>query len=102
MKRNRHLRRGIYLLPTLLTIGNLFCGFASIILATQGALAQAPAAPVGQSNQRHQAILVTRELGRHGDPRARADRVVTYPRPDRASEPLLARALLRAGAPLVR
>lgn len=40
MRRNRHLRRGVYLLPTLFTVGNLLCGFASIILAAQGAFFQ--------------------------------------------------------------
>ncbi|MBI2879909.1 MAG: CDP-diacylglycerol--serine O-phosphatidyltransferase [Candidatus Rokubacteria bacterium] len=29
-------RRGIFLLPSLLTTGNLFCGFLAIILATEG------------------------------------------------------------------
>jgi CDP-diacylglycerol---serine O-phosphatidyltransferase len=32
MPRSTRLRRGIYLLPTLFTIGNLFCGFYSLVL----------------------------------------------------------------------
>lgn len=34
--RSRRFRRGIYLLPTMLTIGNLFCGFYSLVLAFRG------------------------------------------------------------------
>ncbi len=34
--RKRRMRRGIYLLPTLFTVGNLFCGFAAIVLASRG------------------------------------------------------------------
>lgn len=41
MAGSRHLRRGIYLLPTLFTVGNLFCGYSSIVLAATGAIAQA-------------------------------------------------------------
>ena len=33
---NRRFRRGIYLLPSLFTVGNLFCGFASIVQASMG------------------------------------------------------------------
>jgi CDP-diacylglycerol--serine O-phosphatidyltransferase len=33
---NRRFRRGIYLLPSLFTVGNLFCGFASIVQASLG------------------------------------------------------------------
>jgi CDP-diacylglycerol--serine O-phosphatidyltransferase len=33
---NRRLRRGIYILPSLFTVGNLFCGFASIVQASLG------------------------------------------------------------------
>ena len=29
-------RRGVYLLPTLFTVGNLFCGFASLVFAASG------------------------------------------------------------------
>ncbi len=36
MTRTRKLRRGIYLLPTLFTIGNLFCGFSAILQASRG------------------------------------------------------------------
>ncbi len=32
----RHLRRGIFLLPTLFTVGNLFCGFSSLIQSGRG------------------------------------------------------------------
>ncbi len=35
MARGR-LRRGIYLLPTMFTIANLFCGFASLVVASDG------------------------------------------------------------------
>jgi len=41
MTGSRHLRRGIYLLPTLFTVGNLFCGYSSIVLAANGAISQA-------------------------------------------------------------
>jgi len=41
MRRSRHLRRGIYLLPTLFTVGNLLCGFSAIILAAAGAIGPA-------------------------------------------------------------
>ncbi len=33
---SRRFRRGIYLLPTLFTIGNLFCGYSSIVQASRG------------------------------------------------------------------
>ena len=36
MGRSRRFRRGIYLLPTVFTIGNLFCGFYSLVLAFRG------------------------------------------------------------------
>lgn len=36
MPGNRRLRRGIYLLPTTFTVGNLFCGFVSLVLASRG------------------------------------------------------------------
>jgi CDP-diacylglycerol---serine O-phosphatidyltransferase len=32
----RRLRRGVYLLPSLLTLGNLFCGYACIVYAMRG------------------------------------------------------------------
>ena len=38
MRKNRRVRRGIYLLPTLFTVGNLFCGFSSLVQASMGAL----------------------------------------------------------------
>lgn len=41
MARHRRFRRGIYLLPTLFTIGNLLCGFSSIVWTSQGVLAWA-------------------------------------------------------------
>src|SRR3954452_1930761 len=34
-RRNR-LRRGVYLLPSLLTMGNMFCGYACIVYAMRG------------------------------------------------------------------
>jgi len=41
MPKARRLRRGIYLLPTLFTVGNLFCGFFSLVLTFRGAIEQA-------------------------------------------------------------
>jgi CDP-diacylglycerol--serine O-phosphatidyltransferase len=41
MDRTRKFRRGIYLLPTLFTIGNLFCGYSSLVRSLEGALEQA-------------------------------------------------------------
>src|SRR5215467_3779386 len=35
-KKNRRLRRGIYVLPTLFTIGTIFCGFYALVNATKG------------------------------------------------------------------
>ena len=32
--RRRHLRRGMYLLPSLFTVGNIFCGYVSIVKST--------------------------------------------------------------------
>ena len=32
----RRLRRGVYLLPSLLTLGNLFCGYACVVYAMRG------------------------------------------------------------------
>src|ERR1700730_10667800 len=35
--RPRHrFRRGVYLLPSLLTMGNMFCGYACVVYATRG------------------------------------------------------------------
>ncbi|HJZ71384.1 MAG TPA: CDP-diacylglycerol--serine O-phosphatidyltransferase [Vicinamibacterales bacterium] len=34
-RRNR-LRRGVYLLPSLLTVGNMFCGYACVVYAMRG------------------------------------------------------------------
>ncbi len=33
---NRRFRRGIYILPSLFTVGNLFCGFAAVVQASLG------------------------------------------------------------------
>lgn len=41
MGRSRQLRRGIYLLPTMFTVGNLFCGYFSVINSIHGATATA-------------------------------------------------------------
>lgn len=41
MKPPRKLRRGIYLLPTLFTIGNLLFGFAAIVLSFRGEIRRA-------------------------------------------------------------
>lgn len=38
MGRTGHRRRGIYLLPTLFTVGNLFCGYSSLIQSSTGHL----------------------------------------------------------------
>ena len=38
MPKSRHLRRGIYLLPTLFTVGNMFCGFCSVVQSSAGEL----------------------------------------------------------------
>lgn len=38
MSAARRFRRGVYLLPTIFTIGNLFCGFYSLVLAVRGNL----------------------------------------------------------------
>jgi CDP-diacylglycerol--serine O-phosphatidyltransferase len=38
MPTSRHFRRGIYLMPTLFTLGNLFCGYSSVLQASQGGL----------------------------------------------------------------
>lgn len=43
MHGSRRLRRGIYLLPTLFTVGNLFCGFSSVLQSSRGAFAEAAA-----------------------------------------------------------
>jgi CDP-diacylglycerol--serine O-phosphatidyltransferase len=36
MAETQHPKRGIYVLPTLFTVGNLFCGFASLVQAATG------------------------------------------------------------------
>ena len=36
MSKPRHVRRGIYLLPTLFTVGNLLCGYSSIVQSSIG------------------------------------------------------------------
>jgi CDP-diacylglycerol--serine O-phosphatidyltransferase len=41
MAGTRRLKRGIYLLPTVFTVGNLFCGYWSIVQAFRGAIEQA-------------------------------------------------------------
>lgn len=43
MSRSRHFQRGIYVMPTLFTVGNLFCGFSSIVQASLGHLEVAAA-----------------------------------------------------------
>jgi CDP-diacylglycerol--serine O-phosphatidyltransferase len=37
----RHFRRGIYLLPSIITVGNLFCGYACIVFSMRGDLVTA-------------------------------------------------------------
>ena len=39
-----HPRRGIFLLPSLLTTGNLFCGFLAIVLSAQARFVEAAVA----------------------------------------------------------
>jgi CDP-diacylglycerol--serine O-phosphatidyltransferase len=41
MKQKRPLRRGIYLLPTVFTLGNLLCGFTSLLFAARGEVSEA-------------------------------------------------------------
>lgn len=41
VRESRHYRRGIYLLPSLFTVGNLFCGWACIVYAMRADLATA-------------------------------------------------------------
>jgi len=41
MRKTRRFRRGIYLLPTLFTVGNLFCGFFSLVQSARGEYEQA-------------------------------------------------------------
>jgi CDP-diacylglycerol--serine O-phosphatidyltransferase len=38
---SRHFRRGIYLLPSIFTVGNMFCGYACIMYAMRGELVSA-------------------------------------------------------------
>jgi CDP-diacylglycerol--serine O-phosphatidyltransferase len=37
----RHYRRGIYLLPSIFTVGNMFCGYACVVFAMRGELVAA-------------------------------------------------------------
>src|SRR3954471_4234672 len=37
----RRFRRGVYLLPSLLTMGNMFCGYACVVYAMRGEYATA-------------------------------------------------------------
>ena len=37
----RHLRRGVYLLPSMFTMGSMFCGYACIVYAMRGELEKA-------------------------------------------------------------
>ncbi|MEO7191531.1 MAG: CDP-diacylglycerol--serine O-phosphatidyltransferase [Vicinamibacterales bacterium] len=37
----RHYRRGIYLLPSIITVGNMFCGYACVVYASRGELVSA-------------------------------------------------------------
>ena len=41
MSAGRRFRRGVYLLPTIFTVGNLFCGFYSLVLGVRGDLGRA-------------------------------------------------------------
>ena len=40
-RRRRRLRRGVYLLPSLFTMGNMFCGYACIVYSMRGDFATA-------------------------------------------------------------
>jgi CDP-diacylglycerol--serine O-phosphatidyltransferase len=40
-RRRNKLRRGVYLLPSLLTMGNMFCGYACVVYAMRGEYATA-------------------------------------------------------------
>ncbi len=40
-KERPRLRRGIYLIPSLFTVGNIFCGFTSIVAASRGQMERA-------------------------------------------------------------
>lgn len=40
-RRERRLQRGVYLLPGMFTVGNMFCGWASIVFAMRGDFATA-------------------------------------------------------------
>ena len=35
-KQRKQIRRGVYLLPSMLTVGNLFCGYACVVYAMRG------------------------------------------------------------------
>lgn len=37
----RHFRRGVYLLPSMFTVGNMFCGYACIVFSMRGELEKA-------------------------------------------------------------
>jgi CDP-diacylglycerol---serine O-phosphatidyltransferase len=43
MPGSRHFRRGFYLMPTLFTLGNMFCGFSSVVQTSLGGLELAAA-----------------------------------------------------------
>ena len=38
LRDERQYRRGLYLLPTIFTVGNMFCGYACVIFAMRGEL----------------------------------------------------------------
>lgn len=40
-ERVRHYRRGIFLLPSIITVGNMFCGYACVVFAMRNELATA-------------------------------------------------------------
>lgn len=41
LRESRHYRRGIFLLPSIITVANMFCGYACIVLAMRGDLGTA-------------------------------------------------------------
>ena len=53
-----HPRRGIFLLPSLLTTANLFCGFLAIVLSAQARFVEAAVAVFVGVVMRHLLVLL--------------------------------------------
>jgi hypothetical protein len=47
----RRLRRGVYLLPSLFTLANMFCGYACIVFAMRGEFATAAPSSASSSTR---------------------------------------------------